>query len=116
MELLSIICIVTLAHIFPIQLKFKGGKGVATFIGALLAYNYQEVILITIIFFIAYLILRKFTMSGLVALGIYPIIACFLGYIKNFKEFIIIIFIISIIILKHKENILKFKENIRKFY
>ena len=32
---------VIVGHIFPIWLKFKGGKGVATFIGVLLAYNFQ---------------------------------------------------------------------------
>ena len=32
---------VVIGHIFPVWLKFKGGKGVATFIGVLLGYNFQ---------------------------------------------------------------------------
>ena len=35
------ITFVIIGHIFPIWLKFKGGKGVATFIGVLLGYNFQ---------------------------------------------------------------------------
>ena len=38
---------VIIGHIFPIWLKFKGGKGVATFIGVLLAYNFQLFLLFT---------------------------------------------------------------------
>ena len=35
---------VIIGHIFPLWLKFKGGKGVATFIGVLLAYNFQLIL------------------------------------------------------------------------
>ena len=38
---------VVIGHIFPIWLKFKGGKGVATFIGVLLGYNFQLFLLFT---------------------------------------------------------------------
>ena len=39
---------VIIGHIFPIWLKFKGGKGVATFIGVLLGYNFQLFLLFTL--------------------------------------------------------------------
>ena len=38
---------VVIGHIFPVWLKFKGGKGVATFIGVLLGYNFQLFVLFT---------------------------------------------------------------------
>ena len=60
---------VYLGHIFPIWLKFKGGKGVATFIGGLLIINFK----ICILFLFTWVIIAKlFKISLFVCFNIIP--------------------------------------------
>ena len=94
-----------IGHIFPIWLKFKGGKGVATYIGFLISFDY----LLAIIFILSWLIIAKIkrysSLASIVSLIILPCACVFLSY-----NIIIIslFFIISIIIiLKHYSNILR---------
>ena len=69
-----------LGHCFPVWLKFKGGKGVATFLGALLAAAWP-IGLIAIAIWIGVAVL--FRMSSLAALwsaGFTPLVAYYMGY------------------------------------
>ena len=62
---------VYLGHIFPIWLKFKGGKGVATFIGGLIVINYK----VCIIYLLSWALITKiFKISSLSALMAFFII------------------------------------------
>ena len=92
-----------LGHIFPIWLKFKGGKGVATYIGFLLGLNPLIFFLFIIIWLSIALITKYSSLSSLIATLIAPTYFIFF----NFDYFIVIFFIYlsMIIILKHKENI-----------
>jgi len=92
-----------LGHIFPIWLKFKGGKGVATYIGFLLGLNPLIFFLFIIIWLSIALITKYSSLSSLIATLIAPTYFIFF----NFDYFILIFFIYlsMIIILKHKENI-----------
>src|SRR5436190_9095910 len=55
-------------HIWPAQLGFRGGKGAATFIGALAGYNVMIALLTAGVFVLLFVILRNFTLDGVVAL------------------------------------------------
>lgn len=96
---------VVIGHIFPIQLKFKGGKGVATFIGILTAYNYFFSIILSLTFIPLYFINKKFTKSGIMSMALLPIIIS-INYPFGIVEVLKILPLICIIIVKHKENIL----------
>jgi glycerol-3-phosphate acyltransferase PlsY len=94
--------IVFLAHIFPIWLKFKGGKGVATFIGSLLAIN----ISLSIIFITSWLTtLTIFRISALSALIGYLITTIIAFLFFDQKIFLLISFYFIISIFTHRENI-----------
>ncbi len=67
--ILSILAVLA-GHIWPIQLQFRGGKGVATFLGALLAADYFILLVSSTIFLIVFAFLRRFTLSGLAALAL----------------------------------------------
>ncbi len=70
---LSCILMVLLGHVFPFQLKFRGGKGMSTIFGALLAY---EPLLILILFgtcILFYPFIRRYTVTGLFAILVFPL-------------------------------------------
>ena len=110
-------------HTFPIFFKFKGGKGVATGIGALLVLNW-EVGLICLIFGLVLIALTRMVSVGSMAGAIlFPIICIFIreNFIVNDNFFSYIIFgtILAVIILfNHRANIRRLKlgqENILSF-
>jgi len=61
-------------HIWPVQLRFHGGKGVAPLVGALLVADYRIVLIMGVIGASALWFLRRFTRSGLIALATAPLV------------------------------------------
>ena len=94
--------VVFLAHIFPVWLKFKGGKGVATFIGSLLAIN----IYLSGIFIASWLlILLIFRISALSALLGYLVTTIAALIFFDQKIFLLIFFYFITSIFTHRQNI-----------
>ena len=91
---------VIIGHIFPIWLKFKGGKGVATFIGVLLAYNFQLFLLFTFTWLLCALLFKYSSLSAIIAL-ITNLIST-IAFDLNYIYFIIVSFLI---LIKHFSNI-----------
>ena len=92
-----------LGHIFPIWLKFKGGKGVATFIGFLIGANPLIGFLFLITWIIIALITKYSSLSSVIATLIVPL--CFFFINSNYYIVIFFIYLALIIISKHQENI-----------
>ena len=64
-------------HMFPVWLEFRGGKGVATALGAFLRFSATSVLVAIIIFFVVALTSRRISMGSIVTAALFPIIACF---------------------------------------
>ena len=64
---------VFLGHVFPVWLKFKGGKGVATYVGILFCINYILGFVFIISWFIIFLLSKYSSLSSLLASLIIPI-------------------------------------------
>ena len=90
-----------LGHLFPIWLKFKGGKGVATFVGILISINIYYVLVFGIIWILTFLISKYSSLSSLFASISIPI------YLAIIDQGNIIFFIIMFVLIfyTHRENI-----------
>lgn len=96
-----------LGHVFPILASFKGGKGVATAFGVLLAMTPVAALICFSIFLLIWLFSNYVSLGSIIAAFAYPIVQFFLD---SEQDEIILIFsiVISItVILSHKNNIMR---------
>jgi len=96
--------IAVLAHMFPVWLKFHGGKGVATATGVYLALDPRVVAAALIVFAIVLLLLRYVSLASIVTAASVPLLFRFLAD-APFWRIVISIAIAFAIILKHHSNI-----------
>ena len=101
----SIASLTILGHLFPIWLKFKGGKGVATYIGYIFATNYIFGLIFIFSWLIIALIKRYSSLASIISLIILPLAAYAMHYNKSIN--LILSLISIIIIIKHYSNILR---------
>ncbi|MDC0436893.1 glycerol-3-phosphate 1-O-acyltransferase PlsY [Candidatus Pelagibacter sp.] len=94
-----------LGHVFPIWLKFKGGKGVATYVGILFSINLIFGLIFIGSWVIIFLITRYSSLSSLVASAVVPI------YLTIFENHNSIFFIIMFVLIfyTHRENVKRLK-------
>ena len=96
--------VVYLGHIFPVWLKFKGGKGVATFIGAIAILNY----VLCLIFLISWAIVAKiFKISSLSAIVAFLITFVATVFLYENDLILVMSFFTAFSIFTHRENIKK---------
>jgi len=93
---------VVLGHIFPIWLKFKGGKGVATYAGGLTAISWPLGLMGIGIWILTIKVTRISSISALVAAIAIPAVAYF---VESEPVFIELSLLSLLIILRHHENI-----------
>ena len=99
---------VFLGHVFPIWLKFKGGKGVATYVGILFCINIYLAVNFIIVWLVVFVISKYSSLASIVASLIVPISSYFLLNDTNYYFYIILFFLIFI---THRENIKRLKNN-----
>ena len=91
-----------LGHVFPVWLKFKGGKGVATYVGILFVINFFLGVVFIISWITIFLISRYSSLSSLIGSLTVPIYIFFYDQIGN-TLFFGIMFVL--IFYTHRENI-----------
>ncbi len=93
-------------HIFPVWLKFRGGKGVASGVGAYLAVIPKIVLVALIIFLIVLLAFRYVSLGSIIGVGSLPILAFATHSYSNSLPLLAFISASSLlIILRHYQNI-----------
>ena len=101
----ALICFI--GHIFPVWLEFKGGKGVATYLGVILALSYKFFLIFGITWLVLSFLFRYASLSSIVSSLIVFVYSYF--FINNFSLILFIFFII--IIYTHRENIVRLKNS-----
>jgi len=102
---LAALCAI-LGHIFPVWLKFRGGKGVATAVGAFVGLAPRAVLVVLAIFLVIVLISRYVSLGSIVACAAFPLLAFFLYRSESSPAGLAVMLGASLlIILKHKTNI-----------
>lgn len=101
--LTAIILAVLIGHMYPIFFRFKGGKGVATALGILLAINWMLALLTLTVWITIFLLFKYSSLSAITAAISSPLIAYALNQDNNI---IFILLILAILILfRHKRNV-----------
>ena len=92
-----------LGHIYPIWLKFKGGKGVATYIGFLFGLNPYIAISFLLIWLVVAYMSKYSSLGSLVGIFVAPVYFILINF--NLIISIFFIYLSFVIVIKHKENI-----------
>ena len=102
----ALICLI--GHIFPIWLKFKGGKGVAAYLGVILALSYKFFLVFGVSWLILSFLFRFASLSSIVS----SLIIFIYAYFFNDHNYSLILFIFLVIIIyTHRENIVRLKNS-----
>ena len=101
--------LVFLGHLFPIWLKFKGGKGVATYLGILFALNFYYAVIFILSWLIIIFITKYVSLGSLVSS---LIVLLFNVYFEGFNESIMLFIFLVLIIYSHRTNIGRLKAGI----
>jgi glycerol-3-phosphate acyltransferase PlsY len=91
-----------IGHLFPVWLKFKGGKGVATGLGTLLAVNWIVGVAACLTWALAAFLFRYSSLSALLAFAFAPVYAYLFG---DFGQVLLATFAAALIWIRHHENI-----------
>ncbi|MBI5218464.1 MAG: glycerol-3-phosphate 1-O-acyltransferase PlsY [Bacteroidia bacterium] len=96
-----------LGHIFPIYAGFKGGKGVATLLGLVLAIQLFPALLAMGIFCVCLLISRYVSLSSMLSGISFPFLVVFLFKIKILSLIIFSVVIAILLLFTHRKNIVR---------
>ena len=94
---------VVVGHLWPAQLRFHGGKGVATMLGGLLIFDYRVALVFPVLFLIGFMPVRRTLLPALFAFACLPMAAWFFGC-GNFTVAVLAI-LTALILIAHRRNL-----------
>ena len=93
-------------HLFPVWLRFRGGKGVATGLGAWLGFAPKSVLVMVVVFVIMVALFRYISLGSVVAAGVFPFAAHGLHEDRGELTVLLCMVLASLLIIaKHRANL-----------
>lgn len=99
--------IAVIGHIFPVYINFRGGKGIATILGVLLALNLTAALSSCVIFLVILFSSKYVSLSSVFATIFYSIFILFIYKSNIHAEKIFAIFVPFLSLITHRKNILR---------
>jgi len=93
-----------LGHVFPVWLRFRGGKGVATYLGLLAAFAWPAAVLFAVVWIAVAAVSRYSSLSALTASLVSPVAVFWLGH---YREAFLLSVLTLILWVMHRANILR---------
>ena len=106
-RVLGAMCAV-IGHSFPVWLGFKGGKGVATSIGAFFALNWITALVVGILWIVIFLATRYVSLASIAAAIALPIIVGTMLFLEKLRSPVLLYFslvLAAMVVLRHRSNI-----------
>jgi glycerol-3-phosphate acyltransferase PlsY len=95
-----------IGHIFPVWLKFRGGKGVATGLGAFATLAPHTILIMVGLFAAVVLVFRYISLGSIVAVALFPFLAWLLhDYGDAVHDLVVMAIVAMLIVAKHHQNI-----------
>jgi glycerol-3-phosphate acyltransferase PlsY len=98
---------VILGHVFPLFAGFKGGKGVATALGVIIAIHPMTACICLAIFLIVFLTFNYVSLGAIITAVFFPIILIFVFQEKSVPLILFSIVIGTAVVITHKKNIVR---------
>jgi len=105
-EVCAVALAVFLGHLYPIYYKFKGGKGVATALGVMLAVSIWLGLAALVTWALVFAIFRYSSLAAIIAAALAPVYAYLL--MPGYRDYVWMVVILSLLLIwRHRSNIRK---------
>jgi len=94
-----------LGHLFPVWLKFRGGKGVATSLGAFILLTPKSILCMVVLFFLIAVAFRYVSLGSVVVAAAFPMLAWALHEYTDSRQLLLIALVSLLVIWRHRQNI-----------
>ena len=108
---LAIGIVAVIGHVFPVYERFKGGKGVATLLGVVIAVSFPAAIVCSVVFISVFLLTKYVSLGAICTAFIYPVLIIYVFKTDTISLIYFSILISCLVILTHKKNIERLLKN-----
>jgi acyl phosphate:glycerol-3-phosphate acyltransferase len=94
-----------LGHLFPVWLKFRGGKGVATSLGAFILLTPKSILCMVVLFLVIAVAFRYVSLGSIAVAAAFPLLAWAFQEYADSLQLVLIAMVSALVIWKHRQNI-----------
>jgi glycerol-3-phosphate acyltransferase PlsY len=94
-----------LGHLFPVWLKFHGGKGVATSLGAFISLTPKSILCMVVLFLILAVAFRYVSLGSVAVAAAFPLLAWSFHEYADPRQLVLIAAVSALVIWRHRQNI-----------